>query len=77
MPGPDGPWRLSVRLRQNEGGTTLEFTHRLAEPYDASSIGPGWHWYLDRLGAVVVGSALPEVWEDYYPALQDAYSLPR
>ena len=37
------------------GATTLVFVQRLAEPYDASSIGPGWHYYLDRLDAVVAG----------------------
>jgi hypothetical protein len=49
---------------------------RLAEPYDASSIGPGWHYYLDRLDAVVADTAVPDKWDDYYPALQDAYSAP-
>jgi len=76
LPSPDGTWRLSVSLRADAGRTTLVFTQRLAQPYDASDIGPGWHYYLDRLGAVVAGTAVPEVWDDYYPALQDAYALP-
>jgi len=76
MPTPDGPWRLSVSLRERDGGTTLVFTHRLAEPYDASSIGPGWHYYLDRLAAVVARSAVPDTWDDYYPSLKGEYALP-
>ena len=54
LPSPDGVWHLSVSLRCEADVTTLAFTHRLAEPYDANSIGPGWHYYyyLDRLGAV-------------------------
>lgn len=76
LPSPDGTWRLSVSLRAQAGVTTLVFTQRLAEPYDASSIGPGWHYYLDRLGAVVADTAVPDRWDDYYPSLQDAYTPP-
>lgn len=57
-------------------GSTLVFTQRLAEPYDASSLGPGWHYYLDRLGAVAAGLAVPGRWEDYHPSLAGAYALP-
>ncbi len=73
LPSPDGTWRLSVSLRAETGVTTLVFTQRLAEPYDASSIGPGWHYYLDRLDAVVANTAMPDRWDDYYPSLQDVY----
>jgi hypothetical protein len=38
--------------------TTLDFVHHLSMPYDAS-IGPGWHYYLHRLGAVVAGTTVP------------------
>ncbi len=76
MPSPDGTWRLSASLRALAGVTTLVFIQRLAEPYDASNIGPGWHYYLDRLGAVVAGMPVPDRWGDYYPSLQEAYSTP-
>ena len=74
---PDGVWRLEVTLSDKGGRTTLRFVQRLAEPYDASSIGPGWHFYLDRLAAVLQGRDVPEDFGDYYPALQDEYALPR
>ena len=76
MPSPDGTWTLAVSLRSEPGTTTLVFTQRLAEPYDATSIGPGWHYYLDRLAAVVSGTPVPEVWDDYFPVLEDSYRLP-
>jgi uncharacterized protein YndB with AHSA1/START domain len=76
MHSPDGTWTLAVRLRVEAGTTTLVFTQRLAEPYDPTSIGPGWHYYLDRLAAVVAGTPLPDVWDDYYPVLADSYRLP-
>lgn len=76
LPSPDGIWHLSVALQAQGGSTTLVFTQRLAEPYDASSIGPGWHYYFDRLSAVIAGRAVPKNWDDYYPSLKDAYPIP-
>jgi uncharacterized protein YndB with AHSA1/START domain len=73
----DGPWPLSVTLTEAGGVTTLVFVHRLAEPYDASGVGPGWHYYLDRLGAVVQDQPVPAVWDDYFPRLADSYPLPQ
>lgn len=76
LPSPYGVWRLSASLSEQKGVTTLEFVQRLAEPDEVSSIGPGWHFYLDRLGAVVTETAVPDEWDDYYPSLKDAYALP-
>lgn len=76
MTTADGPWPLAVLLTETAGGTALLFTHRLAEPYDASGVGPGWHYYLDRLDAVLAGTAVPEDFTAYHPALADAYPVP-
>lgn len=77
LPSPDDTWRLEVSLSEDDGTTTLVFTQRLAEPYDATSIGPGWHYYLDRLSAVVANTPVPQTWDDdYLPALKDTYALP-
>ena len=75
-PSPDGAWHLTVTLDPVRQGTRLVFVHRLAEPYDAGSIGPGWHFYLDRLDAVVASGPVPADWDAYYPALQESYPLP-
>ncbi len=75
-PSPDGVWLLSAALTSDEGTTTLVFTHRMAEPYDASSIGPGWHYYLDRLDAVVSGGPVPDDFDPYLAELGEAYPLP-
>jgi uncharacterized protein YndB with AHSA1/START domain len=74
--GPDGPWPLELVLTADAGGTRLRFTHRLAEPYDASSTGPGWQYYLDRLEAVVAGTPVPDDFDAYHPALAAAYAVP-
>lgn len=64
-PTPDGDWPVEVRLEQEGEHTRLRFSQVLVEPYDASAIGPGWHYYLDRLGAVITGGPMPSDWEDY------------
>jgi uncharacterized protein YndB with AHSA1/START domain len=74
--GPDGPWPLEVALRESAEGTELRFVHHLDEPYDASAIGPGWQFYLDRLEAVLSGGPLPTEFDDYYPRLSAAYAIP-
>lgn len=75
-PSPDGPWPLSIALTEaDDGGTTLVFVHHLAEPYDATSVGPGWHYYVDRLSAHLTGTELPEDWSLYEP-LGPSYPLP-
>ncbi len=71
--GPDGDWPVQVRLAQEGEHTTLRLTHVLTEPYDAAGIGPGWHYYLDRLGAIVVGGPVPTDWEPY---AQIPYEVP-
>ena len=64
---PYGPWPVSITLSESNGLTTLLFVHRLTEPYDPTSIGPGWHYYLDRLAAAINGDLMPEVddWPSY------------
>lgn len=74
MAGPDGTWRLAVELEAVEGGTVLRFAHRLGAPDDPASVGPGWHFYLDRLGAVLSGEPVPDAFADYHPALAAAYA---
>ena len=77
LPTPYGPWPITVALSESEGITTAVFVHRLAETDDPGSIGPGWHYYLDRLGAVLSGDMMPEAddWPSYEP-LGARYPLP-
>lgn len=75
VPSPDGPWPLRIELESIEGGTRLTFNHRLAEPFDASYIGPGWQYYLDRVTAHLNGTPIPSDWDAYGP-LSTQYPLP-
>lgn len=69
LPTPYGPWPISITLSESDGTTTGVFVHRLTEPYNPTSVGPGWHYYLDRLGAKLRGDAMPEPddWPSYEP----------
>ncbi len=61
-------WRMSVELAESSGVTTLVFRQSVAlSDEGASSYGPGWEYYLDRLVAVH-GETPFASWDDYYPA---------
>ncbi|MCW0216592.1 MAG: SRPBCC family protein [Pseudonocardia sp.] len=58
------PWRITVTLSPDDGGTLLVFDQLVPEGMTPADIGPGWHFYLDRLAASLTGAPLPP-WEDY------------
>ncbi|MFC3451468.1 SRPBCC family protein [Amycolatopsis speibonae] len=65
-------WRVELTLTPRGDGTVLDFVHHLpATDWDTSDILKGWHFYLDRLGASLVGEPVPE-WETYTPPSLDA-----
>ncbi|GAA3390706.1 SRPBCC domain-containing protein [Cryptosporangium minutisporangium] len=70
-----GSWHIAVTLAEHAGGTTLEFTQRLAAGVDATDVEAGWRWYLDRLAASVAGTPMPN-WDDYAPKPADNPGAP-
>jgi len=68
-----GSWRIALTLSQEAGTTTLLFEQAVPPEMNMTDVGPGWHWYLDRLAASLVGAPMPD-WDDYYPALKSAYA---
>lgn len=54
-------------------GTVLHFRQTLPSGFSPADVGPGWQWYLDRLGATLSGADLPDR-DDYHPALVPRYS---
>ena len=67
-------FELRLDLSEGDGVTTLLFAQRMSDPEMASSVGPGWEYYLDRLVAAETGGDVADVkWDDYYPALADDY----
>lgn len=69
----ESAWRTEVSLSETDGTTTLTFVHHLKTDDDASDIGPGWEYYLDRLVADRDGEPFA-AWDEYYPAQKDHYA---
>jgi uncharacterized protein YndB with AHSA1/START domain len=65
--------RVFCHLHEAGGMTTLTFGQLVKDDFDASSMGPGWDFYLDRLIAARRGAPLP-AWESYYPAFRTYYA---
>lgn len=72
-----GSWSLEVELvdggREPGSGTLIRFTQHELPLTMLPDVAAGWEWYLDRLVAAIGGQPMPE-WDDYYPALRDAYT---
>lgn len=74
IPENEAPsWRIALTLAEEAEDTVLTFEQTLPPEVAAADAGPGWHWYLDRLAAVLAESPMPD-WDDYYPALVPAYN---
>ena len=72
VPG-EKPWHVELTIAAGPGGSSLVFVQRLSDGISVSDVGAGWHWYLDRLTAVLGGGTPPE-WAPYPPALTEAYA---
>jgi uncharacterized protein YndB with AHSA1/START domain len=70
-------WRIEVDLTEDTGRTTLVFAQVLADDTGLADIATGWHWYLDRLDAIVTGSPLPPQWEAFQAAVAPGYGAAR
>lgn len=74
VPGAGPPWVLAVDLSPTPGGTVLEFRQVLSAELPPSEVGPGWHWYLDRLGAALSGDPMPD-WESTLARTAPLYAI--
>ncbi|WP_413316761.1 SRPBCC domain-containing protein [Agrococcus sp. 1P02AA] len=72
-----GSWSLEVELvdggDEPGSGTLIRFTQHELPLTMLPDVAAGWEWYLDRLVAAIGGTPMP-AWDDYYPALRDAYA---
>ena len=68
-----GGWRLELLLEQRADVTELRFVHHLDSVDNIGEVGPGWEYYLDMLTAAREGTAQPNFFDDYYPAMQAYY----
>ena len=49
-----------MTLSQNAATTVLLFEQIVPTDMDITEVGPGWHWYLDRLAATLHNVAMPD-----------------
>lgn len=60
-------WRVEVDLTPAGDGTVVVFTQDVVEGLAVADVEAGWRWYLDRLGASLHDTPMPD-WADYAPA---------
>jgi uncharacterized protein YndB with AHSA1/START domain len=68
--GEKAVWQMELELEEHDDVTSLRFVQVLAPGATgvemAASVGPGWDYYLDRLGAALAGEDVDGVdWEAY------------
>ena len=74
-PGSDAEWRLEVDLSESAGATTLTFRQSMPDADLATSVGPGWEYYLDRLVAAETGGDVASVdFELYLRRMSEHYT---
>lgn len=65
---------LDLRLREGKDQTILELAQHLTDGVDMGEWGPGWDFYLDRMGAALAGTDVESIaFEDYFPVLAEKY----
>jgi len=60
IPQGDTAWTMAVDLAPAGSGTDLTLFQAPPPGFDPVDVEAGWAWYLDRLGAVLTGAAMPE-----------------
>jgi uncharacterized protein YndB with AHSA1/START domain len=66
-------WRVDVDLSTEDGRTVLRFVQFFPAGADVVDFAMGWHWYLDKFGAVVGRSEPPADWDTFLAATGPAY----
>jgi uncharacterized protein YndB with AHSA1/START domain len=69
----EDPWRVQLDLSTDGTTTTLVFTQVLGTGFPAAEVAGGWHWYLDRLDAEIVGGEGPAEWEAFWAEVGPLY----
>ncbi|WP_116450746.1 SRPBCC domain-containing protein [Blastococcus litoris] len=66
-------WRVDLDLRSEGGRTWLSFVQVFPADADVVDYAMGWHWYLDKLDAVVAGGPGPGGWDGFYAEVGPLY----
>lgn len=60
---PDATWHIRFSLRPDGDATVMVFEHLLPDAR-RPEFAAGWHWYLDRLAALLGGNPPAQVYTD-------------
>jgi hypothetical protein len=66
-------WRVDLDLSTEGDRTVLRFVQVFGADADVVDHAMGWHWYLDRFGAEVAGTAAPGEWDAFVAEVGPAY----
>jgi uncharacterized protein YndB with AHSA1/START domain len=66
-------WRFEVDLLDADGGTELVFRQWFPPEAEVIDFAGGWHWYLDKLDAVVTDTEGPGEWEPFWAEVEPGY----
>ncbi|RBY97024.1 ATPase [Blastococcus sp. TF02-8] len=69
-----GVWRIDLDLSVEEGRTVLRFVQFFPAETTVTDYAGGWHWYLDKLDAVVTGGPAPAAWEQFWTEVGPGYA---
>jgi uncharacterized protein YndB with AHSA1/START domain len=70
---PEQGWRVELAVVVESGRATLHFAQAFAAGTDVTDYALGWHWYLDKLDAVMGGHPDPGDWDTFLAATGPAY----
>jgi uncharacterized protein YndB with AHSA1/START domain len=66
-------WRLDLDLSVEDGRTVLLFTQVFPPGTDVGDYAAGWHWYLDKFEAELVGRPQPADWDTFLAEVGPTY----
>jgi uncharacterized protein YndB with AHSA1/START domain len=72
----EAEWHIEVDLVAADGGTELVFRQWFAADVEVADFAGGWHWYLDKLDAVLTGGPQPPEWETFWAEVGPGYRSP-
>ena len=66
-------WRVDLDLSVEDGRTVLSFSQVFAPGTDVGDYAAGWHWYLDKFEAELVGRPQPADWDTFLAEVGPGY----
>ena len=66
-------FRVELDLAVEDGRTVLLFTQVYRPGVDVGDYAAGWHWYLDKFEAELVGGPQPADWDAFFAEVGPGY----